>query len=96
VIFLLRTTANVFFVWCWRTPLDEPVHGITNPLIDVDQGLYELVGIQEVPAFHSEKKRLTAVFFHFSSQFLSFYRRGLVPLSRFKPLLILLHLSSLL
>jgi hypothetical protein len=56
VIFLLRTTANVFFVWCWRTPLDEPVHGITNPLIDVDQGLYELVGIQEVPAFHSEKK----------------------------------------
>jgi hypothetical protein len=24
VIFLLRTTADVFFVWCRRTPLDEP------------------------------------------------------------------------
>ncbi len=43
-----------------------------------------------------KKKHPTAVFFHFSSQFLSFYRRGLVPLSRFKPLLILLRLSSLL
>jgi hypothetical protein len=33
-------------------------YGITSPLIDVDRGLYELVGIQEVPAFHSEKKNV--------------------------------------
>jgi hypothetical protein len=32
------------------------VYGITDPLIDVDQGLYEPVGIHDVPAFHSEKK----------------------------------------
>ncbi len=55
VIFLLRTAADVFFVWCWRTPLDE-LYGITDPLIDVDRGLYEPVGIHEVLAFHSEKK----------------------------------------
>jgi len=32
------------------------MYGITNPLIDVDRGLYEPVGIHEVPTFHSEKK----------------------------------------
>jgi hypothetical protein len=55
VIFLLRTAADVFFVWCQQTPLDE-LYGITDPLIDVIWGLYELVGIHEVPAFHFEKK----------------------------------------
>jgi hypothetical protein len=45
----------MFFIWCRQTPLDE-LYGITDPLIDVDQGLYELVGIHEVSAFHSEKK----------------------------------------
>ncbi len=55
MIFLLRTAADVFFVWCRRTPLDE-LYGITDPLINVDRGLYEPVGIHEVPAFHSEKK----------------------------------------
>jgi hypothetical protein len=83
---------DVFFVWCRQTPLDE-LYGIIDPLIDVDRGLYEPVGIHEVPAFHFEKKNPRAVLFHFSSQFLSFYRKGLVLLSRFKPLLILLHLS---
>jgi len=71
VIFLLHTAADIFFVWCQRTPLDE-LYGITNPLIDVNRGLYEVVGIHEVPAFHSKKKRPAVVFFHFSLQFLSF------------------------
>jgi hypothetical protein len=35
----------------WRV-----VYGITDPLIDVDRGVYEPVGIHEVPAFHSGKK----------------------------------------
>jgi hypothetical protein len=55
MIFLLRTTVDVFFVWCQRTPLDE-LYGITDPLIDVDRGLYEPVGIHEVLAFHFGKK----------------------------------------
>jgi hypothetical protein len=55
VIFLLCTATDVFFAWCRRTPLDE-LYGITDPLINVDRGLYEPVGIHEVPAFHSEKK----------------------------------------
>jgi hypothetical protein len=55
VIFLLRIAADVFFVWCRRTPLDK-LYGITNPLIDVNRGLYKPVGIHKVLAFHSEKK----------------------------------------
>jgi hypothetical protein len=46
-------------------------------LIDVDRGLYEPIGIQEVPAFHSKKKRHVAVFFAFSSSiFLCFEKKG--------------------
>jgi hypothetical protein len=32
------------------------MYGITDPFINVDRGLYESVGIHEVPAFHFEKK----------------------------------------
>jgi hypothetical protein len=45
----------MFFIWCRWTPLNE-LYGIIDPLIDVDQGLNEPVGIHEVSAFHSEKK----------------------------------------
>jgi len=52
-------------------------YGITGPLIDVDRGLYEPVGIQEVPAFHSKKKTSCGrLFCIFQLHFLMFREEG--------------------
>jgi len=86
----------MFFIWCRRTPLDEPCMALQTFWLMSIQVCTSRLAFMRCPPSILKKKGLVDVFLHFSPQILSLYKRGLVLLSRSKLLLILLCLLFLL